>query len=135
MKNQLIKVAAAVPGLRVGDIDRNTEQILTVLRTATDSGLIVFPELTVTGYTCADLFQSELILQKTENALLQIAKATAGRGGTVVVGAPIRLDNSLYNCAVIISDGAIRAVVPKSFLPNYSEFYECRWFASAHRNR
>ena len=130
MKNQLIKVAAAVPALRIGDIDFNTEQILSVLRTETDSGLIVFPELTVTGYTCADLFRSELILRKTENALLQIAEATSGRGVTAVVGAPLRLDNSLYNCAVIISDGVIRAVVPKSFLPNYSEFYECRWFAS-----
>lgn len=130
MKNQMIKVAAAVPKLRVGDVAFNTEQVLAVLRKESDSGLIVFPELTVTGYTCADLFQSELILRKSEEALLKIAEATAGKAVTVVAGAPVCFENSLYNCAAVISDGAIRAVIPKSYLPTYSEFYEGRWFAS-----
>ena len=130
MKNQMIKVAAAGISLRVGDIQYNTEQVLTVLRSETDSGLIVFPELTLCGYTCADLFQSELLLDKAKEALLTIASETRGRAVTAVIGVPVRFRNSLYNCAAVISDGAVRAVIPKSFLPNYSEFYECRWFAS-----
>ena len=130
MKNQMIKVAAAGISLRVGDISYNTEQVLTALRSETDCGLIVFPELTLTGYTCADLFQSELLLRKAEKALLTVASETRGKALTAVVGVPIRFQNSLYNCAAVISGGAVRAVIPKSFLPNYSEFYECRWFAS-----
>ena len=130
MKNQMIKVAAAGVSLRVGDASYNTEQVLKVLRSETDSGLIVFPELTLCGYTCADLFQSELLQRKSEEALLTIASETRGKDVTAVVGVPIRFRNSLYNCAAVISDGAVCAVIPKSFLPNYSEFYECRWFAS-----
>lgn len=130
MKNQMIKVAAAGVSLRVGDVSYNTEQVLTMLRSETDCGLIVFPELTLCGYTCADLFQSELLLRKSEEALLTIASETRGKAVTAVVGVPIRFRNSLYNCAAVISDGAVRAIIPKSFLPNYSEFYECRWFAS-----
>ena len=130
MKNQMIKVAAAGIALRVGDISYNTEQVLAVLRSETDCGLIVFPELTLCGYTCADLFQSELLLNKAEEALIMIARETRGKAVTAVVGVPVRFQNSLYNCAAVISDGAVRAVIPKSFLPNYSEFYECRWFAS-----
>ena len=130
MKNQMIKVAAAGISLRVGDIPYNTEQVLTALRSETDCGLIVFPELTLTGYTCADLFQSELLLRKSEEALLTVASETRGKAVTAVVGVPVRFQNSLYNCAAVIAGGAVRAVIPKSFLPNYSEFYECRWFAS-----
>ena len=130
MKNQMIKVAAAGISLRVGDIPYNTEQVLTAFRSETDCGLIVFPELTLTGYTCADLFQSELLLRKSEEALLTVASETRGKAVTAVVGVPVRFQNSLYNCAAVIAGGAVRAVIPKSFLPNYSEFYECRWFAS-----
>ena len=130
MINHLIKVAAAVPPLKIGDITYNTEQILALLDEHSDSGLIVFPELSITGYTCADLFQSDLLLQKAEEALLTIAEKTEGKGYTVVVGVPIRFENGLYNCGAILSQGRIKALIPKAFLPNYSEFYECRWFAS-----
>ncbi len=130
MKNRLIRVAAAVPRLRVGDVRHNAQQIAALIREEADSGVIVFPELSVTGYTCADLFQSELLLQEAEAALLQIAEATEETGITAVVGVPVRRGNSLYNCGAILSGGEVRALVPKSFLPNYSEFYECRWFAS-----
>ncbi len=130
MKNQLIKVAAVVPQLRVGDVDFNAEQVIAALREQSDSGLLVFPELTLTGYTCADLFQSDLLLRKSEEALMRLTEATERRAVTAVVGVPIRWENSLYNCGAVLSQGRIAALVPKTFLPNYSEFYEARWFAS-----
>ena len=130
MKNHLVSVAAAVPRLRVGDIDFNTKQITEIIASLPDCGLVVFPELSVTGYTGADLFQSELLLQKAQEALLQIAEATKPAGLTAVVGAPVRFGNSLYNCGAVLSQGKVKALIPKAYLPNYSEFYECRWFAS-----
>ncbi|MBP5354781.1 MAG: NAD(+) synthase [Lachnospiraceae bacterium] len=130
MNNQLIRVVAAVPQLKVGDVRFNTEQIIAMIREQSDSGVIVFPELAVTGYTCADLFLSDLLLQEAEKALAQIAEATERTGVTAVVGVPVRYRNSLYNCGAVISCGSVRALVPKTYLPNYSEFYECRWFAS-----
>ncbi|MBQ2099894.1 MAG: NAD(+) synthase [Lachnospiraceae bacterium] len=130
MKNNLIKVAAAAPRLKVGDVRHNAEEIIRIIRENADCGLIVFPELCITGYTCADLFQSDLLLQKEQEALLLIAKATEGSGMTAVVGLPIRFGNALYNCGAILSQGEVEALIPKAYLPNYSEFYECRWFAS-----
>ena len=130
MKNHLIQVATVVPQLKVGDVSFNTRQIIASVRELPEAGLIVFPELSVTGYTCADLFLSDLLLQAAESALLQIAEATKDFGGTVVVGAPIRFENHLYNCGAVLSQGSVKALIPKSYLPNYSEFYECRWFAS-----
>ena len=130
MKNHLVSVAAAVPRLRVGDIDFNTKQITEMIASLPDCGLVVFPELSVTGYTGADLFQSELLLQKAQEALLQIAEATKPAGLTAVVGAPVRFGNSLYNGGAVLSQGKVKALIPKAYLPNYSEFYECRWFAS-----
>ena len=130
MKNHLIQVAAVIPDLKVGDIAYNTKQILKEIEKLRSSGVLVFPELSVTGYTCADLFQSDLLLKQTLDALCQIAEATDGRNQIVIVGVPIRFENSLYNCAAILSQGNVKALIPKAFLPNYSEFYECRWFAS-----
>ncbi len=130
MKNRLIRVVSAVPQLRVGDVRFNAQQMIAMIREQPDSGVIVFPELSVTGYTCGDLFQSDLLLQEAEAALLRIAEATQGMGVTVIAGVPVRHRNSLYNCGAIISEGCVRALIPKSYLPNYSEFYECRWFAS-----
>ncbi len=130
MKNRIIKVASIVPDIRVGDVDYNTERIVSLIDESSDCGVVVFPELSVTGYTCADLFLSDLLLEKSENALFEIAKSTTDKDVTVVVGVPVRYDNSLYNCAAVISCGRINALIPKTFIPNYSEFYECRWFAS-----
>ncbi len=130
MINHIIKVAAVAPNLRVGDVEYNSEQIVSAIRDLRDCGVIVFPELSVTGYTCADLFLSDLLLQKSEEALVNIAKETAESGNTVVVGVPLRHRNNLYNCAVIISDGSVKALIPKTYIPNYSEFYEERWFTS-----
>ena len=130
MKNHLIQVAAAVPDLKVADVKYNTEKITGMIRDLPDCGLIVFPELSVTGYTCADLFLSELLLQGAVSAIIEIAKETENTGKTVIVGLPVRYENSLYNCAAILSCGGVKAVIPKTYIPNYSEFYEGRWFAS-----
>ena len=130
MKNHLIQVAAAVPDLKVADVKYNTEKITGLIKDHTDCGLIVFPELSVTGYTCADLFLSELLLDTAVSAIFEIAKETENTGKTVLVGLPIRYENSLYNCAAILSCGQVKAIIPKTYIPNYSEFYECRWFAS-----
>ncbi len=131
MKNKLVYVGAATPSLRVADVDYNAEQIITLIKKEKGCGVLVFPELCVTGYTCADLFGSDLLLKKAEEALFRIAKETASIIGlTTVVGVPIRYNNDLYNCAAVISEGKVRALIPKQFMPTYSEFYEGRWFAS-----
>ena len=130
MKNHLIQVVTVAPTLKVGDVWHNADQIISVIREQAEAGLIVFPELSVTGYTCADLFLSDLLLNEAEQALLRIAEATEGLGLSMVVGVPIRYENHLYNCGAVLSQGAVKALIPKSYLPNYSEFYECRWFAS-----
>ena len=130
MKNQLLQLVAAVPQLKVGDVAFNTEQIIAMIKEQPESALIVFPELSVTGYTCADLFLSDLLLQEAEAALFKIAEVTDGKGMTVLVGVPVRYENCLYNCAAVISQGSVKALIPKAYLPNYSEFYEARWFAS-----
>ncbi len=130
MKNRLIGVTAAVPQLRVGDVRYNTEQIVGMIADNADSGVIVFPELALTGYTCADLFHSDRLLEESENALAEIARATERTAVTAVVGVPVRFRNSIYNCGAVISCGSLKALIPKTYLPNYSEFYECRWFAS-----
>ncbi len=129
MKNNLIKTVAAIPPLKVGDIIYNTEQIKEVINEHSDSALIVFPELSITGYTCADLFHSDLLLSKAEAALVKIAGETYGKGMTVVVGVPVTYNNCIYNCGAVISQGSVKSLIPKSYIPNYSEFYECRWFA------
>lgn len=129
MKNNLIKAAAAVPELKIADIEYNTEKIMVVIDKHPDSGLIVFPELSITGYTCADLFQSDLLLNEAQTALVRIAANTKDMNLTAVVGLPVRFENCIYNCGAVISEGSVKAVIPKSYLPNYSEFYECRWFS------
>lgn len=131
MKNQLIKVGAAVPSLRIADAAYNAGQIIDIIKKQSDCGVIVFPELCITGYTCADLFESDLLLNKAEDALFDIAENTADCAGlTAVVGLPVRYENDLYNCAAIISEGRVCGLIPKQFIPTYSEFYEGRWFAS-----
>lgn len=130
MKNNIIQVAAAVPELKVADVKYNTELMVNMIKELPDCGVIVFPELSVTGYTCADLFLSDLLLNAAADALFTIAAETAGTDNLVVIGVPLRYENSLYNCAALISCGEVKAIVPKTYIPNYSEFYECRWFTS-----
>ena len=130
MENKLIQVLAATPRLKIGDVKYNTKEITDIINESKISGLIVFPELSVTGYTLGDLFQSDLLLKESEKALTVIAETTKGKELTAVVGVPFRYVNSIYNCAAVISDGKIKALIPKTYIPNYSEFYEVRWFAS-----
>ncbi|MCR5357582.1 MAG: NAD(+) synthase [Lachnospiraceae bacterium] len=130
MKNHIIQAAAAVPELKVGDVKYNTDRMKAIIKELPDCGLIVFPELSVTGYTCADLFLSDLLLQNAASALFDIAAETKDTGNLVVAGVPISYENCLYNCAAVLSCGTVKALIPKTYIPNYSEFYECRWFDS-----
>lgn len=131
MRNQLILAVAAVPDLKVADVEYNTNQIVRLIKENSACGLIVFPELSVTGYTCADLFGSGLLLEKAQDGMIRIAEATQEYSGlTVIIGVPIRFENNLYNCAAVISGGNVCAIIPKQYIPSYSEFYEGRWFSS-----
>jgi NAD+ synthase (glutamine-hydrolysing) len=126
-----VRITCASPRTMVADPAANAAEIIDLLGQAGGSDVVVFPELCVTGYTCADLFGQSALLQAGIRAVLQVARATTGRSQLVVVGAPIPLGNNLFNCAVMLCDGAIRGIVPKQHLPNYKEFYESRWFKPA----
>ncbi|MBR1872612.1 MAG: NAD(+) synthase [Bacteroidales bacterium] len=127
-----IRVAAASPRVKVADVDFNAGEICSFIEKAEDSGvsLLVFPELGITGYTCGDLFGQNLLLEAAESGVGAICSLTRGKKVTVVLGAPVRFVNRLYNCAIVIRNGSIHGIVPKSYIPNYNEFYEARWFAS-----
>ena len=133
MKYGLIKVAAAIPGVRVADVDYNVKQIKSLIAQAEDRGveIVVFPELSLTGYTCQDLFRQQLLLDKSEEALLELLEFSRKLDVISIVGIPVRIGSLLYNCAAVIQQGALLGVVSKTYLPNYSEFYEKRWYASA----
>lgn len=132
MKDGFIKVAAATPKIKVADPAYNTEEILKIIDETEKNGasILVFSELTISGYTCGDLFLQQPLLTECKNQLLRIVKVTENKSMLVVVGCPIVIKQKLYNCAVVISDGSILGIVPKTHLPNYSEFYELRHFTS-----
>ena len=125
-----IKVGAAIPSVRVADVDYNVAEIERIIVQAERQNveLLVFPELCITGYTCQDLFRSAQLLDASDEAIRQLTDFSLGRGITFVVGAPVRQDDRLMNTAVIICNGD-RHYVHKTFLPNYNEFYEKRWFS------
>ena len=133
MKYGFIKVAAAVPAVKVGDVVYNVQQIESLIAQAEGKGVevMVFPELCLTGYTCQDLFREQLLLDKAEEGLLMLLDFTRKLDVISIVGLPVVINGLLYNCAVVIQHGTILGVVPKTYLPNYGEFYEKRWFASA----
>ena len=133
MKNGFIKVAAGSPRIAVADVEANAAQIRALIRRAdaAAANLLVLPELCLTGYTCGDLFYSELLLEAARDALCSIADFTRGKAPLVVLGVPLMANGKLYNCAAVLHDGQILGVVPKSYLPNGSEFYEKRQFTSA----
>ena len=132
MKDGFIKVAAATPKIKVADPAYNTEEILKIINETEKKGasILVFSELTISGYTCGDLFLQQPLLTECKNQLLRITKATKDKDMLVVVGCPLVVNNKLYNCAVVIAHGHILGIVPKTHLPNYSEFYEVRHFTS-----
>ncbi|MFR9603457.1 MAG: NAD(+) synthase [Rikenellaceae bacterium] len=126
------RVASAVPNLRVADCKYNTSQIETMMREAVESGaeVVLFPELSITGYTCGDLFLHDTLIKAAEESLYDLVEATDSLPIVAIVGLPIVVNNNTYNCAVAFGYGEILGVVPKIHIPNYSEFYESRWFAS-----
>ena len=127
-----VRCASAVPKLRVADCKYNTGEIIKLISAAAqkDVELLVFPELCITGYTCSDLFFQSSLLTAAEESLSAIAEASGGKNIVAVVGLPINIGNSLYNCSVAIYDGDILGAVPKTYIPNYGEYYEKRWFKS-----
>ena len=133
MKHGFVKVAAAVPAVKVADVMYNVQEIerLIAMADAEHVEVVVFPELSITGYSCQDLYRERLLLDKAEEGLLRLIDFTRKLDVIAVVGMPIEVGSLLLNCAVVLQQGSILAVVPKTYLPNYGEFYEKRWFASA----
>lgn len=131
MKNGFIRVGYATPNVKVADVVNNEGEIIKKIDWAYENKLsiLTLPELCVTGYTCGDLFFQQKLLAEAETAVLRIAEHTKGMQLFVFVGAPISKDGKLYNCAVAIFDGRILGFVPKTFIPNYNEFQEVRYFA------
>ncbi len=133
-----LRVAAAVPLLRVADCAFNVQHVLALMRRAESErvNVLVFPELAITGYTCADLFHQPILQGGAVEALVQLTQESAAVfSGLAVVGVPLAVDDLLFNCAAVLHQGRLLGVVPKSFLPNYKEFYEARWFAPAVKAR
>ena len=128
MKDGFITVAAGTPRIRVADCRYNAEQIFTLMREADKQGVkvLALPELCLTGYTCGDLFLQETLLNGAEEGLRTILEATKHLDLIAAVGLPVRdrWHNKLYNCAAVIQKGEILGLVPKTYVPNYGEFYE-----------
>ena len=127
-----VRVAAAVPALQVADCRQNAQEVKRQIAEAIEEGVevICFPELTLTGYTCADLFFTQQLQQDALAALEDVCAYTREKPIIVLIGAPLQVDNNLFNCAFVMTDGEVLGVVPKINLPNTGEFYEKRWFTS-----
>ncbi len=128
-----IRVASAVPDVSVGDVSFNLDMMKEKISEASEKNpdIIVFPELGITGYTCADLFFQDTLIAAAEKALLDLTKISKLSESILVAGAPLKIDGELYNCGIVICSGIIYGIIPKTFIPNYNEFYEKRWFSSA----
>lgn len=128
-----IRVAAASPHLQIANPNFNATQIIDTAESLTNEGasVVVFPELSITGYTCGDLFLQHTLQSAAMTALKEIAKETKTLNSIIIVGLPVSYKNSLFNCAAILYKGTILAFVPKTFIPNYGEFYEARYFQSS----
>ena len=133
MQNGFIKVAPAIPSVKVADCSYNVQQIESLIAMAEGKGVevIVFPELCITGYTCQDLFKQTLLLEQAETSVLMLLDFTRKLDIISIVGVPVVVGDLLLNCAAVIQKGDLLGLVPKTYLPNYSEFYEKRWFASS----
>lgn len=128
-----VRVGAVVPKLKVADTEFNCNEIIKQIEVASNNKIqiAVFPELCVTGYTCQDLFEQDTLLEEAEKALNKILDYTNNLDIICIIGMPIKAENQLFNTAVVIQKGKILGIVPKTFIPNYGEFYEKRWFASS----
>ncbi len=127
-----VRVAAAIPKLKVANCEYNTAEIIEIAKQAQTQGaqFVVFPELAITSYTCGDLFLQKTLQNDAINSLKTILEETKALECILIIGMPLLVNSRLYNCAIAIQAGNILGVVPKSFIPNYSEFYELRWFCS-----
>ena len=128
-----VRVSAVVPELKVANPVFNTEVILKEMDILESKGvqIALFPELCLTGYTCGDLFLQDLLLESARDGLVKIKQATKDKNIYVIVGLPFLVGSELYNCAIVVGKGSILGIVPKTYIPNYQEFYEARWFSSA----
>lgn len=133
MRDGFIKVAAGVPRCTVADVAANTAGIKALIDKANAQkiNLLALPELCITAYTCGDLFFSQALLAAAESALAEICEYTAGKYPIVIVGVPLLYRSKLYNCAAVLQGGKILGIVPKTYMPNYAEFYEQRQFSSS----
>ncbi len=127
------RVAVATPRCRIADPTFNAAQTIALAKQASEQGavLVAFPELGLSAYTCDDLFHQAALLDACEAALGEVVKASAGMQVALIVGLPLRVDHQLFNCAAVVANGQILGLVPKSYLPNYGEFYEARQFSAA----
>ncbi|MDR2486844.1 MAG: NAD(+) synthase [Clostridiales Family XIII bacterium] len=133
LREGFFRVAAVTPTVHLADCGRNAQRIEEAARAAAGRGarLIVFPELSLTGYTCGDLFLQDTLLEAAKDSLMRLVSASAGRSEVVIVGLPLVCGGKLYNCAAAYADGVLLGIVPKSCVPNYGEFYEQRHFTPA----
>lgn len=132
MEFGFIRVAAVTPRVKVADVDANVEEICRMAEIAENEqvSILAFPELSVTGYSCGDLFAQELLVSRAEEGVKRLKTFSRSKSLTLVVGVPVRVRGSLYNCAAVIQNGSLKGIVPKIYLPTYNEFYESRWFSS-----
>ena len=141
MLNNLFRVAAATPRVHIGNVSKNCEEIKKIYdEFKNQADVIITPELSMTGYTCADLFSNRNLLNHTMSELLKLAEYTGShpeceKSAALVVGLPLEKDGELFNCAAMLQNGKIIAIIPKTYLPNYGEFYEKRWFTAGRYDR
>ena len=128
-----VRVGAITPNLKVGNVSFNVKEIIKLIKEANNKGvqIVTLPELSLTGYTCNDLFHQDVLLDESLKGLELILKETSKLNIIAIIGMPISLDNQLFNVGVVINKGKILGMIPKTYIPNYSEFYEKRWFASS----
>lgn len=128
-----VRVAASVPELKVANVEFNTKEVIKEIKSLDKEGvqIVTFPELCLTGYTCADLFSQDILISKSKEAIKNVMDGTKSLDIISIIGAPIVCDNQLFNCAVVINKGEILGIVPKTYIPNYGEFYEKRWFSTS----
>ena len=128
-----VRVAASVPELKVANVEFNTKEVIKEIKALDKEGvqIVTFPELCLTGYTCADLFSQDILITKSKEAIKELIDSTKLLDIISIIGAPIVCDNQLFNCGVVINKGEILGIVPKTYIPNYGEFYEKRWFSTS----
>ena len=129
-----VRVGALVPELKVGNVNFNVEEIIKNIKVMDQEGVSIAatPELSITGYTCADLFFQDVLLKDTIDGLKRILEETKDLNIISIIGMPLKCDNQLFNVATVINKGKILGIVPKTYIPNYNEFYEKRWFRTSH---